>query len=318
MKLAILFPGQGSQEFGMASDFYQEFKVVRDTFTQADEILAYPISKIILEGPPETLTLTENAQPAILTASYAIWQCVSEFIPDGAICAFAGHSLGEYTALTCSGSLDFSRAVQLVHLRGKFMQEAVPVGGGMMIAVLGLNVETVASVISEFSSERDVVDIANINSPEQIVLSGARTAVGRCIEPLKSAGAKRVIELNVSAPFHSRFMQKCADSLAPYLQETQFKPPSAPIFSNYSAQAYPQDVSLFASHLIKQITAPVMWVDEVMAISKLAPDAYIELGPGRVLRNLVARIIPNAKLKGVSTVNEFKAILPYLTGEEPL
>lgn len=315
MKLAIIFPGQGSQEVGMASELFEEFKAVRDIFFQADETLHFPLSKLILEGPFEKLTLTENAQPAILTASYAIWILLREFMPKGAVCAFAGHSLGEYTALCASGALAFSDAVRLVHLRGKFMQEAVPAGEGMMIAVLGLPLDKVKEILESPELKGEVVDIANVNSPEQVVLSGAREAVERCKEPLKKSGAKRVIELNVSAPFHSRLMKPAAERLTPYLKNTQFSLPEAPVFSNATIAPYPDDLTGFSELLIRQICEPVRWVEEVVEISRLGPDAFVEVGPGRVLRGLTARILPGTRILGVSSIDEFKSILPILTGE---
>ncbi len=315
MKLAILFPGQGSQEVGMASDFYAEFETVKEVFQEADSALGFALSDIIQTGPSDTLTLTENAQPAILTASYAVWTLVREFLENASVCSFAGHSLGEYTALSSAGALSFADAVRLVHLRGKFMQSAVPVGEGMMIAVLGLPIEKVQGVIDALELQDEVVDIANVNAPDQLVVSGERAGVEKCVEPLKSAGAKRVIELKVSAPFHSRLMKPCAESLAPYLRETPFRAPSAPVFSNVTASVYPKETGRFADMLIEQITSPVRWVEEVSAISALCPDLFVELGPGKVLRNLVPRILPGAKSTGVSNVEEFKAFLAVLAGE---
>ncbi len=318
MRYAIVFPGQGSQQVGMAKDFFTEFRAVKEVFAKADAVLGYKLSDLILEGPMEELTLTENAQPAILTASYAIWQVVKEFVCLEDVVAMAGHSLGEYTALVCSQALAFEDAIRLVHLRGKFMQEAVKAGEGMMIAVLGLSLNEVEDVLASFQGEDGVAEIANINAKEQVVVSGNRDAVSRLIVPLKKAGAKRVVELKVSAPFHCSLMKKAAQSLSPYLKETTFIAPKTKVFCNVTAKPYPEDASKFAALLEEQITLPVRWVDEVENICLLKPDVYLEVGPGRILRALIARIIPDAYSFCISRLEEFKSLLPLFTGEKTL
>jgi len=320
MRIALVFPGQGSQEVGMCKDFYEEFHAVQETFREADKALSFPISRLMLEGPEDELVKTQNAQPAILTASYAIFNLLKEFLEGNEVVAFAGHSLGEYTALVCAGSLDFADALRLVHLRGKFMQEAVPLGEGMMIAVIGLNQAEVEEVLRSLTSF-GTAEIANLNAPDQIVVSGSRLAVEKCVERLKNAGAKRVVELKVSAPFHSSLMKSAEDALAPYLRATRFSPPVAPVYSNVSASAYPDDLAEFPELLINQITAPVRWVEEIEAIWKSAvrkPNAFFEVGAGKTLQGLIKRIVPDAPCFSINSLESFKSVLPILTGEKKI
>jgi len=318
MRLAAVFPGQASQQVGMGGDFCDEFAAAREFFSTADRVLGFALSELIFEGPESELTLTANAQPAILTVSCAIWQVLTEFVPPEGVVAFAGHSLGEYTALVAAGSLDFSDAVRLVHLRGRFMQEAVPVGEGKMAAVIGLAAEKIEVVLTAVPTEAGPVQLANINSPDQVVISGSAAAVDAAGKLLAAAGARRVIELNVSAPFHSILMEPAAEKLHSRLEETRFKTPSAPVYANVTAAPYPEEVSAFAHLLTEQITSPVRWVESVNAIAQSQPELFVEVGPGRVLCGLISRTDRSLSITSVGTLEDFKKLLPMLTGEERL
>ena len=301
----------------MGREFFDEFAAAREVFAAADRVLGFALSRIIFEGPESELTLTANAQPAILTVSYAIWQVLAPFVPPQEVAAFAGHSLGEFTALVAAEALDFADAVRLVHHRGRFMQEAVPVGAGKMAAVVGLAREKIERVIASITSESEPVQLANINSPQQIVISGSAAAVDAAKEPLVSAGAKRVIELKVSAPFHSVLMQPAAEKLRPLLESTSFKRPAAPVYANATAAPYPEDASACAALLTQQITSPVRWVETVEAmVRNREVQLALEVGPGRVLRGLISKIDRTLPTANVGTVEDFKKLLPRLVGEE--
>lgn len=318
MRLAVVFPGQASQKVGMGCDFYDEFATVRDLFTTADDALRFALSRIIFEGPEKELTLTANAQPAILTVSFAIWRVLAEFLSQGAVVAFAGHSLGEYTALVASGALEFADAVRLVHQRGRFMQEAVAAGAGKMAAVIGVSAKTIEATLAELPADLGPVQLANINSPDQIVISGSASAVDAATEPLLAAGAKRVIRLKVSAPFHSVLMEPAAEYLRPFLEKTRFKLPLVPVYANATASPYPEDATAFPTLLTQQITSPVRWVETVEAMASTQPQLFLEVGPGRVLRALCSRIDRALPVANVGTIEDFKKLLPSLTGEETL
>lgn len=315
MKLGIFFPGQASQQVGMGRDLFTEFAAVRELFQQADDILGYSLSRLIFEGPEDELTLTANAQPAILTVSFSFWTVLSPFVPDGAQLWMAGHSLGEYTALVAAGALDFADAVRIVHLRGKFMQEAVPAGEGKMAAVVGLSQEKIEEVLGGLKLDGDVAQLANLNSPEQIVISGSARGISMATESLQDAGARRVVEIKVSAPFHSRLMEPAAEKLKPLLDELRFRPVQHAVLANATAEPYPDDPAAYAELLYRQVCSPVRWTDTVRRIAREQPDTFVEVGPGKVLRMLAAKTVRDVPCASVGDIEGFKRTLAFLSGE---
>ena len=303
---AILFPGQGSQIVGMGSEFFNHFKIVKKIFNQADEKLNFPISKIILEGPEDQLQLTKNTQPAILTVSYSIFKVmVEEFNFDlRDIKFFAGHSLGEYSALVCSNSLEFSDAVFLLHERGNSMQEAVPVGKGAMIAVLGTTINEIEKIIQNFQSKSGVCEIANDNADGQVIISGDRQSIENFQIQLKEKKIKS-IPLKVSAPFHCSMMKPAADNMLEKINKTLFKKPDVKIVSN--VKALPEDnPENIKDLLINQICSTVKWRESLINISKAGIKNFIEIGPGKVLTGMVKRTIKNANCFSINSINDIK------------
>jgi [acyl-carrier-protein] S-malonyltransferase len=287
-KLAFLFPGQSSQHAGMGRDLAENYPVARHTFEEADDVLGFSISKLCFEGPEEQLKLTEFQQPAICAVSVAALRVLAErgLQPE----FVAGHSLGEYAANVAAGALAFSDAVRIVHSRGRFMQEAVPAGEGAMAAVLGMSSEETARACNDAAAEtRQVVAAANFNSPEQTVISGAAPAVDRAVALCKERGAKRVVLLHVSAPFHCALMQPAQDRLAELLEATAFAQPSVPVAVNVDA-ALETDPGRLRDALIRQVTGAVRWVDSMRLLIAQKPTHFIEVGPGKVLSGLVRQI----------------------------
>lgn len=315
MKLGILFPGQASQQTGMGRDIFTEFAAVRELFQQADDILEYSLSKLIFEGPEEELTLTANAQPAILTVSFGFWTALAPFVPDDAQLWMAGHSLGEYTALLAADAFDFADAVRIVHLRGRLMQEAVPAGEGKMAAVVGLPLEKIEEVLEDLELDGEVAQLANLNSPDQIVISGSATGISMATKSLQDAGAKRVVELKVSAPFHSRLMEPAAEKLKPLLDEVRFRPARHPVLANVTAEPYPVAPAAYADLLYRQVCSPVRWTDIVRGMAREQPDTFVEVGPGKVLRMLAARTVQDVSCVSVGNIEGFKEMLAFLSGE---
>ena len=292
MAVAVVFPGQGSQYLGMGKEFYQEFDVVREVFDRASQRLGFDMARLCFESSEEELTLTENTQPSILTVSYAIYLAIKEMLPE--VSFFAGHSLGEYTACVAAGILSFEDAVYAVKNRGRFMQEAVPVGKGAMAAILGLSGDVVEEVCSKVEG---VVQPANYNSPEQIVIAGEKEAVERACSLLKEKGAKRVVPLKVSAPFHCRLMKPAAERLRGVLAELDFNDAQIPVVSNVTAT----DVSSGERErelLYIQVTAPVRWYQSVLFMKEKGVDTFVEVGPSRVLSGLIKKT--DRKLKTVN------------------
>jgi len=283
---AFLFPGQGSQAVGMGKALFDAFPEARAVFQSADDALAEPLSRLCFEGPESELVLTRNTQPAILTASiaaHAVWSA------RGGPAAFvAGHSLGEYSALVAAGALSLPDAVRVVRARGTFMQEAVPAGTGAMAAVLGLDAEVVTRVCAEVAGN-EVVSPANFNSPEQTVIAGHATAVERAGAKLREAGAKRVVPLAVSAPFHTALMEPAKARLAEVLARCTVSAPRMPVVTNVEA-APNADAARVVPLLLAQVSAPVRWVESVRALAAAGVTRVVELGPGRVLGGLVKRI----------------------------
>jgi [acyl-carrier-protein] S-malonyltransferase len=313
-KLAFLFPGQGSQSVGMGRDLYDNFPVARAVFDEADEALAFPLSKLIFDGPEDQLKLTEHTQPAILTVSVAAARLLAE---RGINPAFAaGHSLGEYSAHVIANTLTFADAVRTVRARGQYMQQAVPPGVGAMAAILGLDADLISTICSQVTDQltplpttpeaRDfnpnlaVVSPANLNSPDQTVISGATAAVERAADLCKQAGAKRAIMLQVSAPFHCALMQPAQDALARDLATLTFRDPQFPIAANVDARLLTQATEV-PDCLIRQVTGPVRWVECIHLLLSQSPTHFIEVGPGKVLTGLNRQILGKEAL--VPTLN---------------
>ena len=286
--IAFLFPGQGSQAVGMGKDLYDKFPVARHTFEEADAALGDSISQLCFEGPEEKLKLTEITQPAILTVSIAAQRVLAE---KGIRPQFvAGHSLGEYSAHVCAGTLKFADAVRIVRNRGKYMQEAVPVGVGAMAAILALPIEKLQPICDQSTREtNEVVSPANINSPDQIVISGNKAAVERAAELAKEAGAKRAVMLSVSAPFHCWLMKPAQDRLAADLQKTEFTNPKVPVVCNVDATAVSSG-TVAREKLIQQVTGAVEWVRCIETLVANGVGTFIEVGPGKVLSGLMRQI----------------------------
>ena len=302
----LIFPGQGSQSVGMGKELYKNFDLVKKIFRESDDRLKYPISKIILEGPESDLKLTKNTQPAILTVSYSIFKLVTEEfnIQIKDIKYFAGHSLGEYTALVSSKSLNFSDAVFLLHERGKYMQEAVPTGKGAMLAVMGQKINDIQNFIDQISKDKGVCEIANDNSEGQTILSGDKEAIDEINKILK-ANKKKSIFLPVSAPFHCSLMQPAARKMEETINQINFKNPSIDLISNVTALPI-RDSSEIKKLLVKQIYSKVRWRESVLFMIKNGINEFIELGPGKVLSGLVKRINDKVSTKSINSIEDIK------------
>ncbi len=299
---SVIFPGQGSQSVGMSKELYDNFSYVKDLFKDADDVLGYSISKIILEGPKDDLNLTENTQPAIFLSSYSIFEMIKKEsnIDLGNAKYFAGHSLGEYSALAASGSLDFKDAIKLLNQRGKAMQSAVPKGTGGMVAVLGVEIEEINNLLEENKNNYKCY-IANDNSNGQIVLSGLNSDINKFIDTLKIKKIKNV-KLPVSAPFHCKLMDKATSIMSDKINYTNFKKPKNVIISNVTASET-REIDKIKDLLIKQIESPVRWRESVIYMIKNGVTNFIEIGPGKVLSGLVKRI---DKTIDVNTVNKLE------------
>ena len=295
MVTAIVFPGQGSQAPGMGKDLAEKFAVARQVFEEADDALGFAISRLCFDGPAEDLQLTENTQPAILTVSVAAFRAMlAEGI--GAPAFVAGHSLGEYSALVASGALNLSDAVRTVRARGRYMQEAVPVGTGAMAAVIGGDLEAIERICTEARGDQ-VCSIANINAPNQIVIAGNTEAVDRAVE-LLSGVARKVVKLKVSAPFHCALMKPAQDRLAADLERLSFNEPAMPVVTNVDARATTAPDEL-RDALVRQVSAPVRWVESMQLLMSHGVDTFVEAGPGKVLSGLMRQINRDVKMLNV-------------------
>ncbi len=309
---ALLFPGQGSQVIGMGSEFYQSFKLVKDIFKEADETLKFSISRMIMEGPEKELQLTKNTQPAILTVSYSIFKVLKEeFNFDlNSIKFFAGHSLGEYSALVCSGSLNYRDALNLLHERGKAMQDAVPVGKGSMIAVLGIEIENLIELMNKEKEKKGVCEIANDNAKGQVIVSGDLNKINDLKTILKKEKIK-FIPLKVSAPFHCALMQPATEIMREKINLTKFLTPSHDIVCNVTAS--PEKSSeMIKKLLIDQIVSTVKWRESLINMSNAGINNFIEIGPGKALVGMVKRTIDSANLFSINSIADIKKLINEL------
>ena len=301
--LSLVFPGQGSQYIGMGKDFSHNFPIANEVYSEVDDVLGFSLSRLIFNGQIEDLTLTKNAQPAIMATSIAILKTLekegfeikkSKFV--------AGHSLGEYTALCASGAISLADTAYILKMRGIFMQKAVSVGVGSMAAILGLNLDKVESLIAETKGD-EICEIANDNEPNQVVLSGHRTAIEKACIKAKSLGAKRAILLPVSAPFHCSLMASAQKNMMNLISNLNIKKPIVPLVSNITSIPT-QNIEEIRKNLINQITGRVRWRESILFMKKSGIQKIYEIGPGRVLCNLIKRIVDNIEQENISKVED--------------
>jgi [acyl-carrier-protein] S-malonyltransferase len=305
MKTAFIFPGQGSQATGMGKDVAEKFPAAKRVFDEIDAALGFPISTLCFEGPDEQLKLTENTQPAILAVSAAMHAVIREkgIKPD----YVAGHSLGEYSAIVAAGGLTAADAASIVRQRGRFMQEAVPVGQGGMAAIIGPSLEEVQSICDE-AAEGDVLSPANINAPGQIVIAGSKAAVDRAIEVARKRGVRRSLPLPVSAPFHCALMKAAEERLSPVLDAASWRDLEVPLVNNVDA-AIGTDAAAVRQGLVRQVCSPVRWVEVIEKMIAEGVTGFVEIGPGSVLTGLVKRINPSVELINVNDAASLEKFL---------
>jgi [acyl-carrier-protein] S-malonyltransferase len=301
---AFLFPGQGSQAVGMGAALAGASRAAHDVFAEVDEALGQNLFRLMRDGPDEELRLTENAQPAIMANAIAVFRTLGVALPDVANFV-AGHSLGEYSALCAAGSFDLATTAKLLKLRGQAMQQAVPVGVGAMAALLGADL-ALAQKIAEAAAQGEVCTVANDNDPTQVVISGHKGAIDRAIEIAKDMGAKRAIPLPVSAPFHCALMQPAAEAMRDALGYVVVEAPVAPLYANVSAQAE-TDPDTIRNQLVEQVTGMVRWRESIANMADAGVDEFVELG-GKVLGGMVKRIVPDAKVTSVVTIEDVEAL----------
>ena len=304
---SVIFPGQGSQSIGMGKEFYDKYQFVKDLFKEADECLNFNISKLILEGPKNDLDLTVNTQPAIFLVSYSIFQVIvkEHNIQLHNASYYAGHSLGEYSALACSGYLDFSDTIRILKLRGEAMQNAVPARLGGMVAILGTTTEKIENILNE-NKDSFKAEIANDNSDSQIVVSGKLDDLKKMMELLKKNSIKN-IQLPVSAPFHSSLMKEATENMKNHIEKLNIKTGKNSLISNVTAEPV-NETSLIKDLLIKQIENRVRWRESVLKMIDKKVDEFIEIGPGKVLNGLIKRIDRNAKSLSINSEEDIKNI----------
>lgn len=307
-KLAFVFPGQGAQAVGMGKEFYDKYDVAKKLFDEADEALGFSIKKMCFDGPAEDLKLTANTQPAILTVSVIAAEILKEHgvTPDIA----GGHSLGEYSALVSAGVLDFKDAVLLVHKRGAFMQEAVPVGEGAMAAIIGLDDAVIIDACEKATKESGEVQAVNFNCPGQTVIAGKTKGVEKAVELLSAAGAKKAVMLPVSAPFHSTLMQPAAEKLAAELDKVAIKDAAFPIAANVNGKLETQADEI-KKNLVAQAASPVKWIECVNAMSGFGADTFVEAGPGKTLCGFNKRIDRKLTSMNVENLETLQKSLDY-------
>lgn len=311
MKKAFVFPGQGAQRVGMIKDLYDGYASVRRLFEEADDALGFSLTRLCFEGPDEELMMTYNTQPAILTASTACSLVLQEegLRPD----IVAGHSLGEYSALVAAESVSFADAVRTVRQRGRFMQEAVPLGEGAMAAILGLDEDRIKAVCAEVGSRDGTVEAVNFNCPGQTVIAGAAKAVEAAVDALKAAGAKRAVMLNVSAPFHSTLMKPAAERLAEVLGTIVIKDAKIPVAANVDGQLETAAAVIKAS-LVRQAASPVLWIACVRQIQAFGAENIVEVGPGKTLTGFNRKIDKAIHCENVEDIPSLKKTLEFFQG----
>jgi len=314
MSIAFVFPGQGSQDVGMGRELAQSFAAAREVFDEVDAALGQRLSGLMWDGPKDALTLTENAQPAIMAVSMAVLRVLERehgFVLKDRVALVAGHSLGEYAALAAAGAFTLADTARLLKLRGQAMQKAVPVGQGAMAALLGVGLDA-ARKVAEAAAQGDVCQVANDNEPAQVVLSGHKTAIERVAEVGKAFGVRRALPLPVSAPFHCALMQPAADAMAEALAAVEIKAPAVPVIANVLA-APVSDPAEIRKRLVEQVTATVRWRESVEAMATAGITEVFEIGHGKVLAGLVGRIDKSLKATSVGTPADIAAAAAALT-----
>ncbi|WP_308666108.1 ACP S-malonyltransferase [uncultured Aggregatibacter sp.] len=305
-KFAMVFPGQGSQTVGMLAELAGDYPIVQETFKQASEVLGYDLWQLVQEGPAEELNKTWQTQPALLTASVAVYRVWQQKYPALKPEVMAGHSLGEYSALVCAGVLDFQDAVKLVELRGKLMQQAVPEGTGAMYAIIGLDNDAIINACKQ-AEQGEVVSAVNFNSPGQVVIAGAKAAVERAAALCKEAGAKRALPLAVSVPSHCALMKPAADQLSVSLESITLKEAGVSVLNNVDVKNE-IEADAIRNALVRQLYSPVRWTETVEKMAQNGVEVLVEVGPGKVLNGLTKRIVDSLQAVSVNDVKSLDSI----------